>query len=197
MRKESIDKTISVKNIIKYDMKIWSQKYTFIIFVILIFIYACYQSGFFKSIPCENGIVNGVSRSFIHISTTHLLANLAGIYILYRAEMQLGSSKFLRTFISILVISIVFECIYSLLFKVECSIGFSGVLFGFAAWSILTEKKLDYSLLGLLAVFIVGTSIKDSKASFCGHLCGFMAGITTAIYMGQVPKADIHKFSSF
>ena len=190
MRKEIIQGP-DVKNIIDYDMKIWSQKYTFMIFMVLVVIYFSYQTGIFKTIPCGNDMVNGITRNFIHINTKHLLANLAGIYILYRAEVQLGPEKFLKTFISILIMSVVFECLCSKIFNTNCSIGFSGILFGFAAWSLFTEKDMDYPLLGFIIGFIVLSSIKDNNVSFVGHASGFVAGLVVALFMGNVEKRDV------
>jgi hypothetical protein len=196
MRKEFISVN-STEGIVDHDMKIWSQKYTFVIFLMILAIYFAYQTKTLKSIPCENGILNGIYRSFVHISTKHLLANLAGIYLLYRAEVQIGSESFLRVFSSILIMSVVLEVMYGLIFGVQCSIGFSGVLFGFAAWSICTERDMDYSLLALFVGLMMITSVGDPKVSLSGHISGFIVGMITALYMGKVQKQPLHKLASF
>jgi membrane associated rhomboid family serine protease len=197
MINEKITKNTDCHSLVDNDMKIWSQKGTFIIFGILLMVYIAYQTKFLKVIPCENGILNGFLRSFIHISTKHLLANLAGIYLLYRAEVQVGTWKFIRVFFSILTISVVLESIYGLIFDNECSIGFSGVLFGFAAWSLLTDMEIEYTILFGLVGFMIVSSINNVKASLSGHVCGLLAGVITALYMGKVQKNPIHKEASF
>lgn len=197
MRKDVITNK-DAGTILDGDMRIWSRHGTFVIFLVLLAVYIAYHARIVTTIPCGGGVLDGVVRSFTHISTPHFLANLAGIYLLYRAEVQVGTSKFLRVFFSILVLSVGIEILFGMFFNCSCSIGFSGVLFGFASWSLFTEKEVNYSLLvGLVGLITVTSVMRGQKVSTTGHVAGFLAGILTAISMGNVNKVVVPKNATF
>lgn len=191
MRKEHIADS-DVNKVLDLDMNLVGQKVTFSILVLVVIVFLMYQFGVIHTIPCSNNFFEGILRSFIHINIRHFVANIAGFYLLYRSEVELGPKKFSVVILSILFLSVLFEMMVSMFMKTNCSIGFSGVLFGVAAWELFSDGNVE--LFGLLTIiaFMTIPSLKDPKVSWLGHLAGFAAGTVVALTLGPVLTKEKH-----
>lgn len=160
------------------DMKIWKTELTFTIFISIIVIYILYHMNIIKKIPCSSSFVNIFIRNFIHINTVHLLSNLAGLIILYKIESSLGSNKFLFIFSSILLVNTIIEwLLYKYVKDMKCSIGLSGILFGFIVFELMNLSQCKFTALLALVGALLLPSLKDSNVSIIGHLTGVFAGV--------------------
>ena len=67
--------------------------------------------------------------------------------------------------------------------RINCSVGWSGVLFGLAVWEIVKEKeKVDSSLIIAIGAMVVSPSLQNPQASLIGHALGALAGFIVAMY---------------
>ena len=75
---------------------------------------------------------------------------------------------------------------YKLLKSLPCSIGFSGVLFGVAAWELVTNKGFDWLVALSLVAMVAVPTIQNPKASLMGHIVGAIAGIIGGLIWGKI-----------
>ena len=108
-----------------------------LIFINLI-VYILFNSKYFK-ICVDNDFLTRLSSNFIHIETLHLLSNIIGLITLSYIEKNIGTFKFIKLICLLVILISIFE----LFFKNQCSIGFSGVLYGLISYDMITEKKFD------------------------------------------------------
>jgi len=128
--------------------------------------------GLFNEVPCEGDFISNIKCDFIHIRFTHLLLNLAGIYVLSNIEKTIGKEKFLKLLLFIIAITSVIE---SQFYNHYCSIGFSGILYGLLAYQMLMLKKIEIDII-IVLLLLYFTQKKDvTSNSF--HLIGFVTGI--------------------
>lgn len=165
------------------DMKIWKTEITFTIFILITLVYIFYKIKIFTTLPCNNDIVSVFIRNFIHVNLVHLLSNLAGLFILYKVETDLGKHEFFYILIGILLLNTLIEYIVNKSFPdyVKCSIGFSGVIFSYAVFELVTSSNFAMSAVAILVMTLTLPSLKSSNVSIVGHLIGVLAGLLTAI----------------
>lgn len=121
-------------------------------------------------------------RNFIHTNVIHLLANIAGLVILYKIESEKGTGSFTCIFFAILVLSSIIEYLmYTFVPSVNCSIGLSGIIFGFAMFELVCSKKCSLGALAGLVAVITLPSIQDTNVSVSGHIIGALSGFLTAL----------------
>ena len=145
-------------------------------------IYLLYYFKVLTSIPCNKTIKDVFYGQFVHVDSYHLLFNLYTLYTLNRIELEMGYKPFMYLLIFLLIFNTIVEFVLRLLFKgLKCSIGFSGILFGFISWDIASKKKLDIELLiSILLLAVIPTS-KGEKVSLAGHVIGAVSGVFAAL----------------
>jgi membrane associated rhomboid family serine protease len=118
----------------------------------------------------------------MHMEWPHLLSNLFGLFVLSRVEKDVGSAWFLVLLATIAAVAVAIEKLVKsqTKIKVPCSIGFSGVLIGLAAWEGLVRQKWETSALLATAGMVIGPSLSNPRASLTGHAFGAIAGIVVA-----------------
>lgn len=167
-----------------------------VITIVLVAVYAAYAVGKFKTLPCEAGWLQAFKRNFIHVDLTHLVANLASFWILSRIEMQHGSVNYAVLIAALLALFTTGEVLLNRGKKPkQCAIGFSGILFGLLAWEVVTNHvNLNAQLLVALILSVVGTSMKNPRASLKGHAMGVVVGLIvgaiTRILRGKQNKSN-------
>ncbi len=129
----------------------------------------------------DQGFVQQLIHSLIHISVGHLLINLWSFYELSYLEHTYGSLNYFLLLVSLLVIS---SGIYWLintyvLGSPICSIGFSGVILGLMGWArmLSTEGRLDLNEFQRWLVILIGPIIQNPRISLLGHASGLIAGL--------------------
>ena len=150
-----------------------------VISIVLVAVYAAYALGKIKTLPCKAGWLQAFQRNFIHVNLTHLVANLASFWILSRIELQHGTVNYAVLIAAILALFTTAEVVMNRGKEPkQCAIGFSGVLFGLLAWEVVTNHvNLNAQLLVALILSVVGTSLKNPRASLKGHLMGVFVGL--------------------
>lgn len=149
---------------------------TSVIIVKLCVIFAMYRIGILENITCDTDFGSVLSRNFIHTDLQHLLSNVLMVIILYRIENEIGLYNYIQLIISILISVSLLEMFASRVFKLKCSIGYSGVIFALIAWEVAKNQKLDiFGVMYLL--LILYPSVKNNNISFSGHLIGIISGI--------------------
>jgi membrane associated rhomboid family serine protease len=163
---------------------------------LLITIYFSYSFGSMTYIPCNNDVFSNFLCSFIHIDATHLIYNLYAVFALSRVEMILGSRQFLNLIFFILIMNSIFETILKhFIHSINCSIGFSGVLFGILFWEIISNNGLDIFILSSIIPLILIPSFLDKNTSLSSHFIGLLTGtISGYIYYKMfVGHVDVPK----
>lgn len=140
--------------------------------VVLVCVYFAYYLKAWSKIPCGNDFLSILASQFVHISLLHLASNLFSLWYMAMIERQLGIGKFLALVASIALLSTLID---TLIGKRKCSIGFSGILFGLFAWSVLTMPGFKWYNLGLVAVMLLANT--GPNISLRGHAIGAVSGI--------------------
>lgn len=130
----------------------------------------------------DTGISRQVLHSLIHGSATHLLVNIFTFIQLFRLEQALGSRDY---FILIIIILLLSSLLYWLMNKllygseIQCSVGFSGVLFGLLVWSrmVINGGSFDLKELLLWSSLLIFPVLQNPRISLLGHLSGFLVGL--------------------
>jgi membrane associated rhomboid family serine protease len=169
-------------------------RYVFwIVSIVLVAIWIAYATKKLTKIPCQNTLLAGVQRNFIHIELPHLAANLFTFWVLSRIEDRMGSAVYAGLIAALLVIFTLSEYAIgraAIGKNPKCSIGFSGILFGLVAWELLTARtKLDWQLVLALAAMIITPSLASRKVSFTGHLLGAVCGLVLGAVTLAVQKS--------
>ena len=150
--------------------------------VSIVVIFSLYTTTAIKTIPCGKNIMSIFYSNFVHIDLYHLLSNLFALYALSRVEIAVGGKQFVALIVFLLLFIVMTESIGHKIFPgLQCSIGFSGVLFGIAAWEMFTNKGFDWMIALSLIVMIAGPSINNPKASLIGHTVGAVSGVVAAL----------------
>ena len=153
-----------------------------IIAILLVFI----NFGVQYNIPnvCGNGFFNSILRNFYHVNTAHLIINLFSFYVLSRVEILIGSGQYIVLLLMILLISSILDFIITLLFpNINCSIGFSGILFGLLAWEMMKLNNFNFIVLMLLIFNVITPTMINPKASLIGHSIGAFAGVISSFFI--------------
>lgn len=166
-----------------------------VVSIVLIVIYIGYASGNFKRLPCGPGVIQAFERNIVHVDLSHIAANLGSFFILSTMEVRKGSAHY-----AIMIATLLFLCtgVELALNKgqtpKQCSIGFSGVLFGLLAWQMVDNQGqfFEWKTLAALGLALYGTSASNPRASFQGHLIGAGSGLAA----GLVAKLITGKNSS-
>uniref|UniRef100_A0A6C0LWZ3 Peptidase S54 rhomboid domain-containing protein n=1 Tax=viral metagenome TaxID=1070528 RepID=A0A6C0LWZ3_9ZZZZ len=157
-----------------------------LISVSIIIIFSLYVTTALKQIPCGKDVMSIFYGNFVHVDIYHLLSNIYALYALSRVEVSIGYSKFIALVIFLLIFNTIIETVMYKIFKnLHCSIGFSGVLFGIAAWELVTSQDFDWVLITSLIVMVLGPTINNPNASFMGHLVGAISGIIGGLLWGK------------
>jgi len=164
------------------DMKIWKTECTFSILILISIIFIFYNLDFFKNIPCDDSFSSILFRNFIHKDLFHLVSNIAGLVILYKIESSSGFNKFLFYFISILLLNTIIEYIIYHNSNINCSIGLSGIIFGFAVFELVNSSNCNVMAITALVAMLTLPSIKNSNVSIVGHLTGALSGLIIALF---------------
>ena len=161
--------------------------------VSIIVIFSLYATTALKEIPCGKDVMSLFYSNFVHIDIYHLLSNLFALYALSRVEVATGGKKFTALIVFLLLFNTLAEAAMYRIFKgLPCSIGFSGVLFGVAAWELVTNKGFDWMVALSLVVMIAGPSIQNPKASLMGHTVGAVAGVVGGLLWSKMaPKLKL------
>ena len=147
--------------------------------VVIIIVFLLYFTSIFKTIPCGNTVLDQFYSNFIHTDIYHISANL---YALSRVERKMGTKKFLYLIIFLLVFNTILEILAKKLKpELQCSIGFSGVLYGVMTWELVTEKDLDMYILSSIIIMTVLPSLKSKNISLLSHGIGAFSGIISAL----------------
>lgn len=148
--------------------------------VLMFIIYILYKAKAVKNIPCGNDLGSIVVSQFVHVSFVHLAANLFTLWYLANLERNLGWKKFILLVLVIALISSVIDTIIGdHAGKRDCSIGFSGVLFGLVAWSVLTNGGFKWYNLAMVAGLVLTNM--GPHISVRGHVIGAVTGLILAL----------------
>ena len=113
--------------------------------VSIVVVFSLYATTAIKTIPCGKDVMSLFYSNFVHVDIYHLLSNLFALYALSRVEVATGGKKFTALIVFLLFFNTLAEAAIYRIFKgLPCSIGFSGVLFGVAAWELVTNKGFDW-----------------------------------------------------
>lgn len=145
----------------------------------IVVVFALYVTTVLKTVPCGRNILSSFCGNFVHIDLFHLGANLVTLYTLARVERDIGAKRFTFLIVFLLLFtSIVEVTMHKIIPNMECTIGFSGILFGIMAWELTTKRGLDLLVvISILGVAVMPTIQNPKRASLLGHLVGVVSGI--------------------
>lgn len=155
---------------------------TKILLVSMIVIFLLYFTTILKDTPCgTNSTTFGevFMSNFIHTDFYHLLGNVMALYGLSRIEEKFGMKKFVMLTVYLLVMNSVIEVSLHKILTVPCGIGFSGVIFGFMTFEMVTERSIDIYL--GLAVLTMLMAQRGKNVSLLGHAVGAFSGVLSGL----------------
>lgn len=147
-------------------------------------VFAYEQSENAKPIDCANTFDATLGRDFIHTETSHFVSNMLALLLVSNVEAKVGSVQFLCVMGLILLISALVTMGLTSLFKLKCSIGFSGVLLGMMSYALVAadSKVVNWSALGVLVLTSVAPLLQaNSRISVSGHLIGICTGLAVGL----------------
>lgn len=162
--------------------KVVQRPVTAFVTTILIVVMLLYSIGLLKDLQCGKTVINGLNRSFIHADWQHIMGNLFAFFVMSRIEANHGSKFFAILIAQILALETIIELMARQFFDLNCSIGFSGVLFGLVAWELINDKDLDLALFLGLGAMVVAPSMENNRASLVGHFIGALSGVIVGMY---------------
>jgi membrane associated rhomboid family serine protease len=159
------------------------------IVISLVMTFSLYVTSIIKTIPCGSDFTSIFWSNFIHSDLYHLSANVFALYALSRVERKIGMRKFISLLVFLLFVNTLIEAgIKQIYPSMECSIGFSGVLFGIMTWELVQEKTIDSTLLLSIIALVIGPSLIDSSISIVGHSVGAFTGIVGGLLWKKLNK---------
>ena len=130
-----------------------------------------------KQNACQPTIINAFTRQLYHGDINHLAFNFIAFANLTHQITQItGLFTYMIIFALIFVLMVILDYIFYGLGLIECSIGFSGVVFGLLGWVFLHQRGFNLQLLVDLAL-LLAPSLTTPGISFTGHLLGLVAGM--------------------
>ena len=162
--------------------------------VSLIIIFVLFNAKVLNAIPCGDNIGQVFASNFCHIDTVHLLSNLFALYTLSSVEQEMGYKPFVWLLIFLVLLNTLMEYAFRVLFAYkECSIGFSGILFGFMFYEIFSKKKFDIEIFiaTVITVMVPSLSDKSHKISTMGHVIGALSGIVGAVMWKKIYRTRV------
>ena len=143
-----------------------------------VLIFLMFNANVISVVPCNKTIKDVFLSNFVHLDTAHLISNLYALYALSRVEKQMGYKSFIWLFIFILLLNTLLEFVVIKLFNnVNCSIGFSGVLFGLMTWEITRNNEVDIQIILAIIATVLSSSSGKNNISLVGHFIGAISGI--------------------
>lgn len=177
-----------INNPIPVETNISGIPSTITLSVFMIAIYILYATKKIQKIPCQDTLLKSFESNFVHVSAQHLIVNIFAFWQLSRVEARGGSKNFVLLLLSLLALQTVGEYAVAKLTKnTKCSIGFSGILYGIAAWELITSKTKNLASIALpmlLVIFLGGGSIT-------GHLIGVGSGVIAGIVTNIIKNKKI------
>lgn len=149
--------------------------------IIMIFVFVVVNS--IKHVPCGKGILRNTARNFTHQDFYHIASNLITFYLLSDIETIYGSKAFLFLIFQILILCILIEQVISKYTHINCTIGFSSILFGIVSWELIyVNNGIDIYVIYSLLCIVILPSITNKKASLFGHVIGLVSGVVVSLY---------------
>ena len=137
-----------------------------------------------KFYPCNQDMLSNFVSNFFHVDIMHLLSNLYGLYVLSRVERNVGPLKFSIVVFLILLINTILETLMHQIFKTQCSVGFSAILYGILAWEIVSgNKEPDYFIIVAIVFDAISSLYLNKKIAFFSHVLGIITGVILGILL--------------
>jgi rhomboid protease GluP len=147
---------------------------------VLIIIFLLFQINILKSYPCEKDMVSSLISNFIHIDFLHLISNLYAIFILSKVEESIGVKKFFTIVCLVLVINTIFETIFYKLFNIQCSIGYSAIIYGIFSWEYVTTNKINPYIISSIFFDLI---LNRKNIGIINHLIGLISGVYVSLFI--------------
>ena len=164
---------------------------TYTLIAVMVGIFLLYHGKALVAIPCGNDFVSILQSQFVHVNFVHIASNLFSLWYMANLERSMGLGKFLAL---VLVIAVLSSAADTLIGHVggnrPCSIGFSGVLFGLVAWSVLTTGGFKWYNIAMVAGLLLTNM--GPHISVRGHVIGAVTGLVLALLYKLVPKTKVY-----
>ena len=73
--------------------------------------------------------------------------------------------------------------IHNIFKDLNCSIGFSSILFGILSWKTIKFHDFNIFTFGLLIFNVINQTIRDPQASLIGHMTGLISGLLVSLIL--------------
>lgn len=160
--------------------------------ITIIFVYLFQKYGNLRLCTSRKSMVDIAVSNFQHVDSYHMIGNLLALYSLVRLERMLGCETFVKILVYLIISNTVLErALHKILnYSVPPAIGFSGILYSFFTFEIITQDKIDLILLLSLVSFMYYNWYSNKKSSLLGHGVGILNGLTSGIFYNNT-KTDI------
>jgi len=147
------------------------------ILTILIIIFLLSITTILKINICNKDFISNLYSNFIHVEILHLLSNIYGLYVLSRIEEKIGYKKFIFLILMLIILNTLFETLLHKIIDINCSVGFSAILFGMLSWEICSGcKNFNYEIIVAIVLNIISSKYINLNTSIISHLMGLISG---------------------
>lgn len=155
----------------------------------LIVVFLLYTFQIIKQLPCGNKPHHVFMSSFVHIDPAHLMSNLYALYAISRVEQEMGWQPFVWLLIFLMCFNTLAEFfVRKLIPSLNCSIGFSGILFGLITWEIASRHTVNMDMILAIVLMVATPSTKSANVSLSGHAIGAVSGIFGGVLWQMIHK---------
>lgn len=130
-----------------------------------------------KTYPCDKTFPNAIVRQFYHSSPSYLISNIfAFTQSSFKLTQTLGIKRYSAIVTSIFALDVISNFYLYGIDLVDCSMGFSSVVFGLIAYESLYYKKINMGMLLDITIMIL-PSLFSTRKIFWGNVSGMIVGI--------------------
>ncbi|HRN71328.1 MAG TPA: rhomboid family intramembrane serine protease [Candidatus Woesebacteria bacterium] len=128
-------------------------------------------------IYCQPNFFNSISRTFLHANLAHLTGNVVSLQQIGSILiLSYGNTLFAKVTILITVLEIFTDYFLTRYFQINCSIGYSGVIFGLLTYLLITTR-VPLNQLGIILAFQLLPGFLSPGISNFGHMLGILNGV--------------------
>lgn len=122
-------------------------------------------------------------QHFFHVDVWHLMSNIVALVPLSIVEDEFGSTVTGKLLVWLWFINVVIDKIIHTMFKLECTIGFSSILFGLYTWMLFYDRdNITFVTPLVLFLRLLFPSVVNAQASLVGHVTGICSGLILAFW---------------
>jgi membrane associated rhomboid family serine protease len=148
-----------------------------LLFLINIIIFISYNSNLINvNNLCKETFLNNIAQNFTHLDSMHIIFNLYALYNISNLETIYTSQTYFQIIILLTLMQSTLTYIINKFYKLNCSIGFSGVIMGLYVFNIFKTNQNNLNSYLIALALLIYPSFVAQNVSLVGHLIGGLSG---------------------